>query len=587
MTRFQRADEFVNSALMRTMALALRELATWRSLLGIALAFVIAACSDVTGVSPTAKPTQDAVLDGVTAQAATYYVSPSGNDNKNGTSPAKAWRTIAKVNQRTFSAGDKILFQGGAAFAGSLFFASSDKGSATAPIVISSYGTGRATINGGTSDGVLIYNTSGFEIRSINFVGSGRQTNQGSGVTVYADLPLGVKLPYVRVDSIDAGGFGQYGISIGTWNLSTGFSDVRVTYSTVHDNGHGGVTSYAQNAYANQNFYVGHVTAYNNTGIPGQPTNSGSGIVLGGLTGGVIERCIAHDNGALNTASEGPVGIWAYDSDGITMQYNESYRNRTAGTADGGGFDLDQNTRNTLVQYNYSHDNDGPGYLIAHSPNNSNSTGNTIRYNISQNDGRRNATGALVIFGRTIGAEIHNNVVYLKSSLSGNSRAVNVFNATIPAQDVQRVHFRNNSFIADSGSIVLSVSADQVNGAVDLRFEGNNWFSRTSAPRFLWGNTTYWGIAAFRTNTTQETLGGAPVGYQGDPQFTAAGGAGIVGNADLLTSLSAYRLTSTSPLINRGLNLLQQFNVNPGSIDFYAGSTPFGAAYDIGPHEWR
>ncbi|HEY7568625.1 MAG TPA: right-handed parallel beta-helix repeat-containing protein [Gemmatimonadaceae bacterium] len=572
---------------MRTMALAFRHLSTWRSLVGVALVFAIAACSDITGVSPTAKPKQDASLDAGPTQSATYYVSPSGNDINNGMTPATAWRTIAKVNQRTFAAGDRILFQAGAVFAGSLFFESTDKGTAGAPIVLSSYGTGRATINAGTSDGILLYNTSGFEIRRINFVGSGRTTNRGSGVTVYADLPLGVKLPYLRIDSIDAGGFGQYGISIGTWNSSTGFSDVRVTNSSAHDNGQGGVTSYAQNAYANQNFYIGHVTAYNNTGVAGQSTNSGSGIALGGVTGGVIERCIARDNGALNTASEGPVGIWAYDSDGITIQYNESYRNRTSGTADGGGFDLDQNTRNSLVQYNYSHDNDGPGYLIAHAPNNSNHSGNTIRYNVSENDGRRNATGAVVIFGRTIGAEIYNNSVYLKSSLSGASRAVNVFNATIPAQDVQRVHFRNNAFFADSGSIVLSVSADQLNGAVDLRFEGNGWFSRTMAPRFLWGNTTFWGIGAWRTKTTQETLGGVPVGYQGDPQFTAAGAGGTIGNADLLTSLGAYKLKSTSPLINRGLNLLARFGVNPGSIDFYAASTPFGAGYDVGAHEWR
>lgn len=572
---------------MRTMALAYRHLLTWRSLLGVAFVVAIAACSDITGVSPTAKPNQGALREGGPPQSATYYVSPSGNDNNNGTTPATAWRTIAKVNQRTFAAGDRILFQAGAVFAGSLFFESTDKGTTAAPIVIGSYGTGRATIDGGTSDGILLYNTSGFEIRGVNFVGSGRTTNQGSGVTVYADLPLGVKLPYLRIDSVDAGGFGQYGISIGTWNFSTGFSDVRVTNSSAHDNGQGGVTSYAQNAYANQNFYVGHVTAYNNTGVPGQPTNSGSGIVLGSVTGGVIERCVARDNGALNTASEGPVGIWAYDSDGITIQYNESYRNRTSGTADGGGFDLDQNTRNSKVQYNYSHDNDGPGYLIAHAPNNSNHSGNTIRYNISENDGRKNATGAIVIFGRTIGAEIYNNSVYLKPSLSGFSHAVNVFNATIPTQDVQRVHFRNNVFFADSGATMLSVSVDQLNGAVDLRFEGNNYFGRTAPPKILWGNTTYVGLPSWRVATGQEIVGGAPMGFPGDPQFIAAGGGGTIGNADLLANLSAYKLKSTSALINRGLNLMQRFGINPGTIDYYGGSTPSGSAYDVGAHEWR
>lgn len=513
-------------------------------------------------------------------------MSPSGNDNQNGTAPASAWRTVAKVNQRAFAAGDRILFQGGAEFAGSLTFSADDRGTAAAPIVISSYGVGRARINSGGSSGVTIYNTSGVEIRSINVVGSGRTANSGSGINVYADLPGGVKLPYIRIDSVDARGFGQYGIAIGAWNLSTGFADVRVTYSSVHDNGNGGLTSYSENPYANQNFYFGHVTAYNNTGVVSQSGNTGSGIIMGGVTGGVIERCVAHDNGALNTASEGPVGIWTYDSDGITIQRNESYRNRTSGPADGGGFDLDQNTRNSFVQYNYSHDNDGPGYLIAHSPNNSNHSGNTIRYNISQNDGRRNGAGAVVIFGRTIAAEIYNNSVYIKPSASGPSSAVRVFNATIPAQDVQSVHFRNNAIFGDSGSTVLSVSADQLNGATDLRFEGNNWFGRTAPPKYVWGVSTYTGIGAWRTATGQESLGGAPIGSAVNPQFMSAGGGGTIGNADWLSNLTAYKLSSTSLLINKGLSLLQ-FGVNPGASDFYGGSTPVGSAYDVGAHEWR
>lgn len=374
---------------------------------------------------------------------------------------------------------------------------------------------------------------------------------------------------------------------MGSWNNTTGFTDVRVTYSSTHDNGHAGLSSYAQTPYSHRSFYVGHVVAYNNSGVPGLSVNSGSGIVMGGVTGGVIERSVARDNGALNSATEGPVGIWTYDSDSVVIQHNESYRNRTNGTADGGGYDLDQNTRNSIVQYNYSHDNDGPGFLLSHSPNNTNHRGNTVRYNISQNDGRKNAAGAIVIWGRTIGAEIYNNSVYLKPSASGASHAVHVHNVTIPTQDVRNVHIRNNAFFADSGATMLWVSADQLNGAIDLRFEGNNYFGRTAAPKFLWGNATYFGIGAWRTGTGQEVLGGAPVGSAVDPQFTAAGGGGTIGNADLLANLTAYKLKATSPMINKGLNLPQRFGVNAGLIDFFGGSIPFGQAYDVGAHEWR
>ena len=325
----------------------------------------------------------------------------------------------------------------------------------------------------------------------------------------------------------------------------------------------------------------------NNPGVPGLTGNSGSGIIMGGVTGGVIERSLAYDNGWLCDATGGPVGIWTYDSDSVVIQHNESYRNRTNGPADGGGFDLDQNTRNSIVQYNYSHENDGAGILLAHAPNNTNHSGNVVRYNISQNDGRKNSTGGIVIWGRTIGAEIYNNSVYLKRAAVGATFAVKLYNASIPTNDVRNVHFRNNIFFADSGAQILSVSPDQINGAIDLRFEGNNYFSGAAASRFKWGTASYVGLVAWRTASGQEKLGAQLLGIEGNPGLIAPGGGGTIGNADLLANLTAYRLTPTSLLINTGLNLQQMFGVYAGSLDFYASTLPYGLAYDVGAHEWR
>jgi hypothetical protein len=42
-----------------------------------------------------------------------YHVSPSGNDANDGRSPAKAWKTVAKVNATPFAPGDQILFARG------------------------------------------------------------------------------------------------------------------------------------------------------------------------------------------------------------------------------------------------------------------------------------------------------------------------------------------------------------------------------------------------------------------------------------------------------------------------------------------
>ena len=53
----------------------------------------------------------------------------------------------------------------------------------------------------------------------------------------------------------------------------------------------------------------------------------------------------------------------------IVIQYNESYGDKTAAGADGGGFDLDGGTQEeSVMQYNYSHDNDRPGFLLCQYP---------------------------------------------------------------------------------------------------------------------------------------------------------------------------------------------------------------------------
>ncbi|OEJ99238.1 hypothetical protein A8C32_08700 [Flavivirga aquatica] len=72
-----------------------------------------------------------------------YYVSSSGNDSNNGTSPATAWKTLTKVNsnKRSFQAGDIINFKRGDIFYGTLDF-KGKSGTAAQPIVLKSYGSG-------------------------------------------------------------------------------------------------------------------------------------------------------------------------------------------------------------------------------------------------------------------------------------------------------------------------------------------------------------------------------------------------------------------------------------------------------------
>ena len=70
----------------------------------------------------------------------TYYVSNSGNDSTEGTNANNPWQTLNKVNQTSFKPGDKILFNRGDSWEGTINVKSS--GSNGNPITYGAYGTG-------------------------------------------------------------------------------------------------------------------------------------------------------------------------------------------------------------------------------------------------------------------------------------------------------------------------------------------------------------------------------------------------------------------------------------------------------------
>ena len=76
--------------------------------------------------------------------------------------------------------------------------------------------------------------------------------------------------------------------------------------------------------------------------------------------------------------------------------------------------DSDWNSRNTIIQYNYSHDNDGGLLLICNdgsqSPKDSaGNVGTIVRHNISQNDHHR----GIKLSGPVKNTLVHNNTIYV------------------------------------------------------------------------------------------------------------------------------------------------------------------------------
>ncbi|HEY9704115.1 MAG TPA: right-handed parallel beta-helix repeat-containing protein, partial [Allocoleopsis sp.] len=352
-----------------------------------------------------------------------------------------------------------------------------------------------------------------------------------------------------------------------------------------------GIFNYRSSDYAHKNVVIKHVFAYDNSGKNGpQIPNTGSGIIISDVDGGLIERCVAYHNGWLcNSLQGGPVGIWAWDSNNITIQYNESYNNKTNGKKDGGGFDLDGGMKNSVMQYNYSHDNDGHGYLLAQFPYARKSYNNVVRFNISQNDGRKNRTGGIYFWGDFRNTEVYNNTVYMDAPPSVDSIKptplgfeLNDIAPFFQSQLPSEIKIMNNIFIAAPELNIVQVFDD----IEDLVLKNNNYFKTDSTFSVLWKGKIFKSIDEWRKATNQEVEGANIFGFNLNPQCRKMGKGQTINNADSLNALTAYDLLPNSPLINKGLNIADFLKIKNPAFDYTGKKVPIDGKFDLGAIEF-
>ena len=517
-----------------------------------------------------------------------YYVSPSGNDENSGLTPIDAWQTISRVNRSDYLPGDSIVFEGGQEFDGSLLFDASDSGTSTLPVTISSYGSGRAIINSGSRTGIYVYNCAGIVVENLVFTGSGRIDPKGkNGISFYNDLEGDIRLDFIRINNVDVSGYHQTGIAIGGGNGLSGYSDVGITNSASYDNGDKGINVYGHwppsDGWANQNIYIGYCKAYDNPGIPQKSPHSGNGIMISQTDGGIIEYCEAYENGRLNSSNAGgPIGIWAWDARDIIIQFCEAHHNKTKNNKDGGGFDLDGGCVNCIMQYNYSHDNHGAGYGVYQFHGAREFKNNIIRYNISENDGLAGNYGGITFWatnssGGIQNTKVYNNTIYVSSNTTGAGINMVIEDSTY----IYNTEIYNNILVTVENKKVIDVPL--TDGGWD--FKGNCYWTYGGPLQIGWDDTTFKSIEGWRNASGQETHNGEVVGKYIDPQLLNPGKGGTIGNITQLSSLNAYKLRPTSPMINSGLKLAQLFGMEIGDHDFYHTAIPQNNEYDIGAHE--
>jgi len=496
----------------------------------------------------------------------TYYVSRSGDDANPGTIE-QPWMSVDKVNTVDLDPGDTVYFQGDQTFSGTLMLDSLDSGEENMNVVITSFGEGKARIDGGINSALRSDGCNYLIITELEMRGNGRKKgNASDGILVTNGRSI-------HIDRVEVSGFQHSGLHLHKC------TDSKITNVYAHDNGYAGIHVTGTTAgdlanYDNKNIYIGNCVAENN---PGDPTvlrsHSGNGILASSVDGGIIEYCESFNNGwDMPWDGNGPVGIWIWDCTDFIIQYCISHDNKThPGARDGGGFDFDGGVSNSVLQYCFSFNNQGTGIGLYEYGGAKTWENNVIRYNISQNDGQTH-DGSLGIWkgekGMMRNCEIYNNTFY-NSNPKGNS--IWLYNSH------PGFNFRNNIFIYKGRFL----------------YEGHHFEHEVFQGNVYWNLSGgfeldgYKSIEEWAKATGNEMVGGAVAGIYANPLLKAPGIVTVTDPTKISPEfLSGYQLHPGSPLIDKGLDLKALFGMDPGETDILGTKIPHGERYDIGAVEF-
>ncbi|MES2649757.1 MAG: right-handed parallel beta-helix repeat-containing protein [Bacteroidota bacterium] len=400
----------------------------------------------------------------ILAKANTYYVSSTGNDANNGRSISEAWNTLDAVTNFPFVSGDIVLLQGGITFNGNI------KKTGLNGVTFSSYGVGKATISSDMLAGIWLSDANNITIKNLIFKGAGYMTTTmwKNGIDFIMSANATGHSTNSIIDNIESYGYGGMGVSFYTESALYGFKNITVTNSLFHDNGMAGLNITGSwddpNSlirYSNSNVYIANCKAYYNHGRRDYKDNwSGSGILVAGTVGGLVEYCEAYENGKDNGSMVGgPIGIWMDDSKFVTIQYCVSHHNKGGpARTDGGGFDIDGGTYGSVIQHCDSYENEGTGYGLFQWTTGNKWSNDTIRNCTSFNDGRNTKYGAFTFWGaspnhKVTNAEIYGNRVTVDKAGKALSFLGNYFS---------NVNVHDNEFCIVSPAVLYTTLASNV-----------------------------------------------------------------------------------------------------------------------------
>jgi Right handed beta helix region len=535
-----------------------------------------------------------------------YYVNcATGSDSNNGLSPSTAWRTTTRANQQTYTAGDQILFTRGTVCSGAAFKPVGN-GAVGNPVIVADYGTGNLPVIDGVGahePAIFLLNVQNYTVRNLDLTqhgqtpqvikDDGKDSDQKSDEYMRAIVhilglgPVGVQacgeactVRNIRLENLKVhdgswngiyGGAGYYQLDTNTfgyidnlvvtgvesWNNNKSGMDVTSTYTKTVT--YGSTNIQALNSYWHN--------------------NGGDGVVVGPADHILIDGNEASYNGQLRDAR---LGLWTWDSHDTTIQFNNSHHNmtpeNTGNARDGGGFDCDLGSEDCMMQYNWSHDNQGEGFLIMTWPigygySRGVSHNIQMRYNISERDAKKLAC-PITVFGGVLPGVVYNNTIYYEPARLAGSPMFQAeggaFCSSIWGKSgTPTMHVYNNIFISNG-----TVNPNAVSNLVWTDSKGTFFFNNNLWYRVEGGVRFFWGRSAITTWSGWQAKGFDAQGYNANPLITGAFGGGP----------NAYLLQAGSPAINHARIVTEALR-GMGTRDYFGTVIPQGGAYDIGAAE--
>lgn len=368
-------------------------------------------------------------------KAQTYYVDANeGNDEADGTSPQKAWRTVARASKQVLKAGDQLLLHRGQTFSGELDIRA--EGTQAEPVFVSGYGNGQRPVVVGHDASmwaVRVLNSSHITLRGLEIINTGSERLAGRTGLKVECRDHGISAD-IMIDSIyvhDVNGSlvkeqgGGSGILIENGGNMVASRFEGLTIQNCH----------IQRCERNAMIWTAYYDRRNwlpNTGVVVRSNLieqvPGDGIVPIGCEGTLIEYNVMRDCPDLLPMSEAAAGIWPWSCDNTVIQFNEVSDHKAPWDAQ--GFDCDFNCRNTQIRYNYSHDNYGGMVLICDAGKERGyslgNIGSRVEWNISIGDGQRpkiTRTGSIFapnihIAGRVTNTLVAHNILHSSPKLA-------------------------------------------------------------------------------------------------------------------------------------------------------------------------